>query len=74
MPKTRLTQLAIERLAPPSIGRVIYWDRTLPGFGLRLTAAGSKSWVAMYRVNRKTVMQTVGTLAKVPLHDARDLA
>jgi integrase len=75
MPKTRLTQLAVERLAPPSKGRMIYWDRTLPGFGIRLTAAGAKTWVAMYRVDGKTVMETIGTLAKVPrVDDARNLA
>ena len=75
MPRTRLTQLAADRLTPPKTGRVIHWDRTLPGFGLRITAKGAKSWVAMYRVNGKVVMETIGSLAKVPdIGDARDLA
>ena len=50
MPTIRLTQLAADKQSPPATGRVIYWDRLLPGFGLRLTAKGARSWVAMYRV------------------------
>src|SRR4051812_22872737 len=75
MPTIRLTQLAVERLAPPVSGRVIHWDRHLPGFGLRITARGAKSWVAMYRVNGKAVMETIGPLARIPkVEDAREAA
>lgn len=75
MPQTRLTQLAVDRLAPPKTGRIIHWDRLLPGFGIRLTASGARSWVAMYRVNGKAVMETIGTVAKVSkVEDARELA
>jgi hypothetical protein len=59
MPQTSLTQLAVEKLIPPKAGRVVHWDKLLPGFGLRITANGAKSWVAMYRVNGKTVMETL---------------
>jgi len=70
-----LTQLSADRLSPPKTGRVIHWDRTLSGFGLRVTANGAKSWVAMYRVNGKAVMETIGSHAKVQeIGDARDLA
>src|ERR1041384_6865196 len=75
MPTIRLTQLAAEKLAPPASGRVVYWDRHLPGFGVRITASGAKSWVAMYRVDGKAVMETIGSLAKVPkVDDARQAA
>jgi integrase len=72
----KLTQLACERLSPP-VGRlnIIYWDQLLPGFGLRVSARGRKTWVATYRVNRKEVMETFGTMAVTPsLAQARDLA
>jgi len=69
MPTIRLTQLAVDKLAPPSIGRTVYWDRHLPGFGIRVTANGAKSWVAMYRVNGKAVMETIGTVARIPRVD-----
>ncbi len=75
MPTTRLTQLGVDRLAPPKTGRVIHWDRTLPGFGIRLTEKGAKSWVAMYRVDGRTVMETLGSLAKLPkIEAAREMA
>ncbi len=69
MPTIRLTQIVVDRLSAPADGRAIYWDRHLPGFGMRITMKGAKSWVAMYRVNGKTVLETIGTLAKVPKVD-----
>jgi hypothetical protein len=75
MPTIRLIQLAVDRLAPPATGRIVYWDRHLPGFGMRVTARGAKSWVAMYRVNGKTIMETIAPLARLPkVDDARQLA
>lgn len=75
------TQLAVDRLGPPPAGRVTYWDKHLPGFGLRVAAPrpgsreGRKTWVAMGRVDGKAVMETLGTLAQLPKVDkARDLA
>jgi integrase len=75
------TQLAVERLQPPAAGRVTYWDKLLPGFGLRIAPprAGSrtprKTWIAMGRVDGKPVMDTIGTLLQVPkVDEARRLA
>ncbi len=50
MPTIKLTQPAVERLKAPASGRVEYWDSQLPGFGLRISESGRKTWVAMYRV------------------------
>ena len=73
--RIRLTQLAVERLKPPAKGRIIWWDIHLPGFGLRITDKGARSWIAMYRVHRKPVMETLSTLAQIPkVDDARRLA
>src|SRR3979409_791871 len=73
--RIRLTQLAADKLSPPASGRLIYWDRHLPGFGVRLSAKGAKSWVAMYRVDGKAVMETRCSLAKSPkFEDARQAA
>ena len=70
-----LTRLIVERFKPPKKGRVVHWDALMPGFGLRISDKGARSWVAMYRVNCKSVMQTLGTLALMPkVDDARQRA
>jgi len=72
MPRISLTQAAIEKLKPPATGRIIYTDRHLPGFGLRLTEKNARSWIVMYRVRGKFVMETLGNVAVIPkVEDAR---
>jgi len=76
MPTIRLTQLSVTRITAPKSGRIVCWDRTLPGFGLRVTAQSSKTWVATYRLaNGQKVFETLGSLAKIPnVADARQAA
>jgi len=72
MPTIRLTQLAVDKIGPPKIGRVEYFDAILPGFGLRISSTGARSWILMFRVDGKLRRLTVGTVAKVPrVEDAR---
>src|SRR4051794_22115233 len=66
MPTIKLTQPAIEKLKAPLAGRIEYWDNQLPGFGLRISETGRKTWVVMYRVGGKLVRETLGTVAVVP--------
>jgi integrase len=74
MPKSapkriKLTQIAAERLTPPVAGNVTYWDTQLPGFGLRISPRDRRTWICIYRVGKKQVMETVGTMAKIPKVD-----
>src|SRR5438094_4021443 len=46
----KLTDLAVAKAKPPASGRTEIWDAMLPGFGLRISVKGGKSWVVMYRV------------------------
>ena len=72
MPTIKLTQAAVDRLRRPAEQAVTYWDNQCPGFGLRISARNRRTWLAMYRVNGKAVMQTLGTMAQVPtVDDAR---
>lgn len=45
----KLTETFVKRVKPPSTGYVIYSDGEVDGFGLRVTAAGQKSFVLSYR-------------------------
>lgn len=75
MPTIKLTQPAIEKLKAPLTGRIEYWDNQLPGFGLRISETGRKTWVVMYRIGGKLVRETLGTAAVVPnVADARSRA
>jgi integrase len=70
MPRTKLTQLAVDKLKEPGC----HWDKHLPGFGLRISQ-GKKSWIVFYRVKRHQVMQTLGSLDLIPkVEAARNMA
>ena len=79
MPHVSLTQLGAERLRPQAT-EVVYWDKNLPGFGLRVSPKGRKSFICQYRVrgakgSKWTERQVVlGTLAFLTVAEARDRA
>jgi integrase len=70
----KFTQLGVNRLKPPAT-TTTYWDSQLPGFGLRISPKGRKTWIAIYRVQGRAVMETLGTMAVIPdVGVARDMA
>ncbi len=74
MARMKLTAAAVERVKPPASGRTEYWDALLPGFGLRVTANGAKSWCVMYRVGGRRRRYTLGTFPRLKLAKAREKA
>ncbi|UWR05199.1 tyrosine-type recombinase/integrase (plasmid) [Ruegeria conchae] len=76
MPTARLTKSHVDRIAA-SNRDTIYWDESLPGFGLRVKTTGVKSFVVQYR-NRQTGRSKRKTLGRygptMSLQAARDLA
>jgi integrase len=52
----------------------IVWDDTLPGFGCRVRAGGSKTWVVQYRLNGRQRRESLGDIRKIELADARRIA
>jgi hypothetical protein len=48
--KAKLTPTFVQNAtAEPGAERTVYWDETMPGFGLVCTKAGHRSFVHQYR-------------------------
>ena len=65
----RLTDLQIRKLKSPDRGQKTYYDGALPGFGVRVSQGGSKSFVVMY--GKKRQLKTIGRYPDTGLADAR---
>jgi integrase len=74
MPTKNLTVRFIDSIESSSSGRVEYWDEGTPGFGLRVSETGRKTWVVLYRHLGKLRRLTLGTYPTLPLADAREQA
>lgn len=79
MPTIRLTDAAVQRLKTPAeTDRVEYWDKATPGFGIRISSSGARSWVLIVRALKggDWVQQrvTIGKYPAVSLAAARALA
>ena len=62
----KLTKAFIDKVQPPAEGYRIHWDETVKGYGLRVTAAGKKVFVAQGRVRGKAVIVTIGPFGLYP--------
>jgi integrase len=50
--RVKLTPAFVVKAEPPTTGdRIVYWDESLPCFGLMVTRVGHKSFVVQYRAN-----------------------
>lgn len=67
-----LTDLTLKRLRVPEKGRATYSDDSVPGFGVRVSAGGAKSFVLLLGRSRKRV--TIGRYPNITLSDARSHA
>jgi integrase len=76
MPRARLTKSAIDALpTPPS--DLVYWDESLPGFGVKVTPVGRKVFIVLYRTSgagSRLRKYTIGPYGRVTLHVARNEA
>ncbi len=69
-----LTELAIRKVSAKDGQRVEIWDEKLPGFGLRASPAGTKTFVLMYYVGGRKRRMTLGRFPILSLTDARQKA
>lgn len=72
MPTVNLTDLMIRSLRPIPGKRVTYLDKTLKGFGVRITENGAKTFVLTYGPDRRRVK--LGDVGVTQLKAARDKA
>lgn len=49
MPVGNITTIEVDHLAPRN-GSTFLWDKALPGFGVRVTQGGTKSYIYQYRL------------------------
>jgi integrase len=61
----RLTDRAVKTLAAPDAGNKVYYDDLVRGFGIRVTAAGARSFVLDYR-RRSDRLQRRVTIGQFP--------
>ncbi len=69
-----LTALSVEKATPPAAGRKELFDARIPGFALRVTSTGHKSWVLFYRLRGRNRRLTIGGYPAIKLDMARKLA
>src|SRR3954447_17258370 len=51
---------------------IVYWDETLPGFGLKITPKGRKVFIVLYRAGGSRLRKyTIGPYGRITLHNGR---
>jgi integrase len=73
MPKRALSDLTVKRAKPPTNGQLDIFDAGYPGFALRVSYGGGKSWVYFYRIGGRLRRRSLGTYPAVTLAEARQL-
>jgi len=75
MPRAKLTDKYLQsRKRVPAAGQIDYWDQLTPGFGVRVSYGGRKSFQVLTRINGKLQRFTLGAYPRLSLAEARDQA
>ncbi len=70
----KLTKTFIEKAPAPASGVKLYWDDSVKGYGLRVSAAGKKVFFAQGRIHGKAVVITIGAFGLYAEDQARKKA
>jgi len=76
MPKLKLSKSVVDSLTVYQADK-IFWDTTLPGFGVRVKPSGAKSYLVQYRnrASGRSRRKTIGRHGPLlSLHEARAIA
>ncbi len=75
MPRRALTERALKEIHPKPGRTFVVWDTDLTGFGVRVSAGGTKTFVYVYRTpGGRQRWKTFGRVGNVALEQARRLA
>jgi len=69
-----LTDLTLRKLAAAGANRTEIWDSRVPGLGVRVSKAGTKTFILMFRHRGLKRRMTLGRYPTLTLADARDKA
>ena len=72
--KINLTKARIHALEPPESGRRIVYDEKIPGLGVRITPAGTKSFVLNRWIRGAPQIITLGRFPSLSVDKAREIA
>lgn len=70
----KLTKQIVDALPAPSSGQIFHWCSVTPGFAVRVTAAGAKSYIVQGRINGRTCRYTIGPCGLLGADEARKRA
>ena len=71
MPRVTFTDLGLRSLKAQKGQRLDVWDAKQPGFGVRVSPNGTKTFVLMYWLNGRKHRMTLGHFPSKSLSDAR---
>lgn len=69
--QVKLNKSSIDKLIPPASGYSLLWDDVMPGFGLRITASGVRSFIVQKRIGSKEHRATLGRYGILTPEQAR---
>ena len=73
--RAELTDVCLRKMRTPEQAQIDIWDRLIPGFGVRCTQAGTKTFVLVYRTRgKKWRRMSLGRYPTVTLAEARKRA
>ncbi|GAA4771823.1 hypothetical protein GCM10023219_18440 [Stakelama sediminis] len=75
MAQAKLTKRTLDALTAPETGQTFVWDTEIKGFGVRIGAAGTKTFVIQYMNTEGRIRRVkLGRFGVLTVDQARDLA
>jgi integrase len=69
--KIQLTDVFLRKMKSPERGQTDIWDAKVPGFGVRVSATGTRTFVMVYRFRGDWRRDSLGQYPRLSLQEAR---